>query len=169
MDIRRRYTRKIINQTFFSLLKKRDIDKVTVSEICKECNINRSTFYRNYHDIYDIVDQFFQEITTEILKSFSSDDLSMDQKFTLVFSKLYEHKDSFMLLKKKRLLKRLNSPIFNATNHAFGNNFSSSEWYFLFYGFSGLIKYWFDQDMNVSVSEMSKISMNLFSKFISSK
>ncbi|GAQ01678.1 hypothetical protein NBRC111452_1490 [Companilactobacillus farciminis] len=85
MDIRRRYTRKIINQTFFSLLKKRDIDKVTVSEICKECNINRSTFYRNYHDIYDIVDQFFQEITTEILKSFSSDDLSMDQKFTFSF------------------------------------------------------------------------------------
>ena len=32
MDIRRRYNRKIINQTFFSLLKKRDIDKVTVSE-----------------------------------------------------------------------------------------------------------------------------------------
>jgi hypothetical protein len=72
-----------------------------------------------------------------------------------------------MILKKKDLLKRFHSPVFNATNSTFGSDFSSSEWYFLFYSFSGLIRYWLDQEMNISVSEMSQISMNLLSKFIS--
>ena len=53
MDRRVKYTKMIIRETFINLLEKKNINKITVSEICKEADINRATFYRYYLDVYD--------------------------------------------------------------------------------------------------------------------
>ena len=46
-----------ITQAFFSLLEKKDFDKITVSEIIEVAGVNRSTFYRHYLDKYEILDK----------------------------------------------------------------------------------------------------------------
>ena len=33
------------------------LDRITVREICEEAQINRSTFYAHYQDVYDVVDK----------------------------------------------------------------------------------------------------------------
>lgn len=38
------------------LLKEMDFDKITVKMICKKAEVNRSTFYAHYADIYDVID-----------------------------------------------------------------------------------------------------------------
>ena len=48
MDKRIEYTQKTLKNTFLSLLEKKDITNITVSEICTEAGINRGTFYRYY-------------------------------------------------------------------------------------------------------------------------
>ena len=46
MDRRIKYTKNIIKTTFLKKLEEKEINKITVSEICKEADVNRATFYR---------------------------------------------------------------------------------------------------------------------------
>ena len=36
---------------FLNMLKRKNIDRVTVTDICEECGINRNTFYYYFSDI----------------------------------------------------------------------------------------------------------------------
>ena len=46
-----------IQKAFFSLLEKKDFDKITASDIIRVSGVNRSTFYRHYVDKYEILDR----------------------------------------------------------------------------------------------------------------
>lgn len=39
---------------FSNLLNNRPINHITVTDICKDCGINRQTFYYHFQDIYDL-------------------------------------------------------------------------------------------------------------------
>ena len=51
-------TKKIIKNTLVDMLEDMDINKITVSSLCKRAEINRSTFYNYYDDIYDLLSIF---------------------------------------------------------------------------------------------------------------
>ena len=53
---RAQYTRQVIQDTVLSLLENKAINAITVTEVCKLSDINRSTFYRYYDDVYECVD-----------------------------------------------------------------------------------------------------------------
>ena len=55
MDRRVKYTKKVIKDTFLSLLEKKNISNISVKELCEMADINRGTFYRYYIDIYDLL------------------------------------------------------------------------------------------------------------------
>lgn len=48
-------TEQKIEQTFLQLCKHKSAEKITVSQLCKAVNINRSTFYEHYLDIPDLI------------------------------------------------------------------------------------------------------------------
>ncbi len=50
-------TKKIIITTMFELLKYKNFNKITISDIVEKSNINRSTFYRHFLDKYDLLDK----------------------------------------------------------------------------------------------------------------
>ena len=66
MDRRVKYTKKVIMDTFISLLEEKEIKKITVSELCNIADINRATFYRYYLDIYDLYDKIQDEFVSEL-------------------------------------------------------------------------------------------------------
>ena len=65
-DRRTRYTRQTIKDTFLELLKQKSFTKITVTEICKNAEINRGTFYLHYYDIHDVLSDIFNDMTQEI-------------------------------------------------------------------------------------------------------
>ena len=50
---RRRESQEKIERAFIELLQTREIKDITVSDIIKMTELNRSTFYANYIDIFD--------------------------------------------------------------------------------------------------------------------
>ncbi len=60
------YTRSVIRSTFFELLREKDMSKISVREICDRADINRSTFYRHYVDINDLMQSIENEFAAEI-------------------------------------------------------------------------------------------------------
>ena len=49
-------TRQAIEEALASLILKTDYDKITVSALAKEANINRKTFYLHYDSVDDVLD-----------------------------------------------------------------------------------------------------------------
>ena len=62
-------TRNLIKKTFAELMnEKKELNKITVTELVKRAEITRSTFYTHYDDIYDVVNDYQLE-TIELLVS----------------------------------------------------------------------------------------------------
>ena len=53
---RRRASRDAIENIFIELLQTKSLNEISVSDICKKAGLNRSTFYANYMDIYQLAD-----------------------------------------------------------------------------------------------------------------
>lgn len=55
-------SRKMIRQAFFELLKEKNFEKITVTDIVKRADVNRSTFYAHYPDVMGVVEEIQEEI-----------------------------------------------------------------------------------------------------------
>lgn len=61
-DRRVRKTNRALREVLVEMLKTKDIKDITVKELTEAADINRSTFYFYYEDIYDMVRQMQNEI-----------------------------------------------------------------------------------------------------------
>lgn len=67
---RRKESQKKIEKTFIELLQSHEINDITVSDIIKRTELNRSTFYANYTDIFDLADKTREKLEKEFSKLF---------------------------------------------------------------------------------------------------
>ena len=65
-DRRIRRTQAAINTAFLNLILEKELNKITVKELCEKADINKSTFYLHYRDIYDLAEFFQQSLATKI-------------------------------------------------------------------------------------------------------
>ena len=61
-------TKHTILHAYFTLLTKKNIDKVTVKDVVEECGITRQTFYYHFQDLLDVIDWGFRRKTQECVK-----------------------------------------------------------------------------------------------------
>lgn len=64
-DRRTLKTRKAIYNVFMDLLATKELHKITVQEISDTADINRTTFYKHFLDVYDLYDKLEQDILIE--------------------------------------------------------------------------------------------------------
>ena len=64
-------SRKWIRQAFLDLLQEKEFEKITVTDIVKRADLNRSTFYAHYADIYALVEEIENEILEHSLQLIS--------------------------------------------------------------------------------------------------
>lgn len=63
-------SKRLIRQAFAELVdEKGDINKITVKEIILRADISKSTFYAHYVDIYDVIEEFENELIVAINRS----------------------------------------------------------------------------------------------------
>lgn len=55
-------SRKLIRNAFKELLKEKSFEKITVTDIVKEADINRSTFYAHYPDVLGLIEEIQLEV-----------------------------------------------------------------------------------------------------------
>ena len=67
MDRRVAKTRETIRQAYFDLVLEKRGKRVTVSEIARKANIDRKTFYLHYQSTEEIIEEFAEEKTSEML------------------------------------------------------------------------------------------------------
>lgn len=65
-DRRTIYTKNVIKDACYQALKKKPIEQITVTELCKAAEINRSTFYLHYMDARAVYEEMLSEIVDDI-------------------------------------------------------------------------------------------------------
>ncbi len=62
-----------MDRAFLEILEEKDFEFITVKEICKRAEVNRSTFYLHYETIADLLDESLDYINEQFLSYFDAD------------------------------------------------------------------------------------------------
>lgn len=93
-------TRKLIRATFAEMLsEKREISKISVTELTRRADINRGTFYSHYDDIYSVAEDYENDL---IEKFFDNSRLLASSDFEKFinssFSYIKENDENYKML-----------------------------------------------------------------------
>lgn len=69
-----RLTRRLLKEALVRLLEQKSIDKITVYELCKEAEINRTTFYKYYGSQFDLMEDLQSDFIHELETSLQEKD-----------------------------------------------------------------------------------------------
>jgi len=70
-DLRVRMTKKRLRKAFAQMMLERPLQNISVAELCIKAEINRSTFYAHYADIFDLQQRLEEEIYLEFQETLS--------------------------------------------------------------------------------------------------
>lgn len=56
-----------IEKVFIELLQSKELNQISVSDICKKAELNRTTFYSNYTDIYTLADSIRNKVEDNLV------------------------------------------------------------------------------------------------------
>ncbi len=95
-----RKTRKIIKRVFAEMLgEKRELGKISVSELCERAEISRGAFYSHYDDLYGVAEDYENELIDKFFDNTKLLKLADIEVFTdLFFDYVRENDDNYRLL-----------------------------------------------------------------------
>ena len=86
---RKRDSQNKIEKAFIELIQTRNVEEITVTDICNLTHLNRSTFYANYLDIYDLIDKIKIKMIEDFFNIYK--DETLNQYHSYDFLKLFYH------------------------------------------------------------------------------
>ena len=101
IDIRVKKTKERLKSTLLSLMHSKSIDRISISEICRESGINRNTFYQHYTDIRDLLGEIEGEFMESLFSAvtISGDSIrSVKDIMLLLLETIKQHQDICLLL-----------------------------------------------------------------------
>lgn len=63
-----------MDEALIALLEKKDLEYITVKEICHQAGVNRSTFYLHYESIAETLDETMEMINQRFLSYFPQEE-----------------------------------------------------------------------------------------------
>lgn len=78
-----------IEKVFLELIQTREINEISVTDICKRAKLNRTTFYSNFIDIYDLADKIKEKLCQDVCDLYPTE--KKEKKHSYDFLKLFYH------------------------------------------------------------------------------
>lgn len=172
----------LFDEALIYLLQKKDIEYITVKEICNKAGVNRSTFYLHYENINDLVEEtanyinekfvnYFNENTTDFIQKIKSSKLEelklIEKKYLIPYlSFIKENKKIFKAsfnnpngMKATNKYKHLKYYILNPILDRFNIDEKEKSYLLAFYinGIMAIIKEWINMDCKDSIDDIEKI------------
>lgn len=73
-DIRVVKTQNSIKETFVKALQKKDVTEIRITKLCEKTMVNKSTFYKHFTDINDLLNAVQDEFIEELFNNFEYKD-----------------------------------------------------------------------------------------------
>lgn len=62
-DKRIKKTKKNLKATLIAMLNQMSFEQITITELCRQSDTSRITFYKHYNDKYALADEIFQGLS----------------------------------------------------------------------------------------------------------
>ena len=178
MDRRIRKTKQAIVTALLELLEeKKDIDKISITDITKRADISRSTFYFHYNGTYELVDEICESFTKQIYAIIvkAHQDMPGENGYLFMYNEileyLYENKTTTQLLlmspKEADMTKKICDDIYKlltvfylSKREPVSKEVLNITALFSTYGILSIIKEWVDTDFKHPPKEMADITFN---------
>lgn len=171
-DRRNKKTEQLIKRVFLNLLKEKSLNKITVSEISRQADLGRGTFYLHYSDVYDLYESIENEVINDLKGIFQASYPTTDAHNSLRLTEsLIEYverrKDLFTILMRSnegntmyKIKKVFYSDVVaenSKINPSMDDQYSLIESIFVVSGIIGVLERWIVNDFktpSVSIAEM---------------
>jgi len=161
------YLKKCIRDSYFSLLKKKNTENISISEIVKLAGLSRMSFYRYYKTKDDIVRQYIEDSFQEFMEELSNNPVKdLQVPVTLLFSYFRSNKTRIKILIEQGLFHLFFesfSHFLQESNLVINSKPNISEESLKYYyqyingGILNLIEGWMSGDMEESDEEMALV------------
>lgn len=189
-DMRTVRTKKALKKAMTILMLKESIETISVTDICKEAEINRVTFYTHYTDKYELLHELLHDIVLIIDKENQmyylknqTGDIIKDYTATIshsIYKVCFENKNLIKSLSKQEntifitmvedIIIKEGLKVFNRLGDQINNNFPPKFTInFLLGGFSKLIFDYALNEKNLTEVEFFKYFDNLFYSLLKSE
>lgn len=108
------YTKEMIREVFIEMLNERPLNKITVKDIVRACEINRNTFYYYYTDIYALLSEIFQTELQTVIDEYN-DTLSWEESFLVAAKFALENKTAIYHVYNSMHREELENYIYNVS------------------------------------------------------
>ena len=166
---RKKQSQDNIEKTFLQLIQTKDIENITVSDICNIAKLNRSTFYSNYVDIYDLVEKVKHRMETEVANIFVNDSEAGHNLSS--YLKMFKHIKENQIFYKTYF--KLNPNVITSSPYQFhedlalkyyDNKYIDYHIEFFKAGFNAVLKKWLNNGCTESPEEMLEILTSEYKK-----
>lgn len=165
-DRRIRYTRHALQTALIERMQQKPLNRITVREVCEAADINRSTFYMHYKDMYDLIDEIEEQVYQDIDAIFAKEPPSV-QNMEQLLNYVQKNKDLFRCQFQQRSgisISRF-STILHAHygkkllyNHTAAPSLESIYLYeFLYTGILGVLQKWLQNDCKDDCKQVAEV------------
>ena len=162
---RSKITRRVFRESLTELMLEQGMQKISVNEICKRADMNRSTFYAHYADQYDLLREIEDEFLITLRKTVAESNLQIfAQRFEKYLGYLYQNGSLFTLLMREApdFRDKIINEAFSLYTARKESGLIASEdpryaqkLYFVSGGSLLLLEKWIDGNSGISTSEMA--------------
>ena len=157
---KRKKSQEQIEKIFLQLIKIKNIDEISVSTICEKANLNRSTFYSNYIDIYDLAEKIKQQMEVEFAQFQLSNNAKQDEDGYLSMFRYI--KDNQIFFKTYFKLEEISNSLptqyrVELAERYYNNKFIDYHIEFFRAGLNAIIKKWLNNGCKETPEEINEI------------
>ncbi|MBQ4523679.1 MAG: TetR/AcrR family transcriptional regulator [Lachnospiraceae bacterium] len=161
-------TKQRLRTAMIELVDSNALENITVSQLCKQASINRSTFYKYYSVPTDILEEYIIEVYEQVFQNINFSGISDNNiyDFLLRICNLYYNDrllTKFGLICHKNGSERLQNYLF--PNTMYDNQINSSI-SFISGGVQAVLLQWVLSDFNETPECMAEKLTNFITKFI---
>lgn len=163
---RRRDSVSRIETAFMELLENKELREISVSQLCQLSGVNRSTFYANFQDVYDLADKLRGKLREDLAQVFSDETSWADNGALRLFNHIRDHQ---MLYKTYFKLDCLEQQPVVMYDNKLAEQYLTDQYIhyhmeFFRHGFNAIIKLWLKGGCRETPEEMTAILQREYMK-----
>ncbi len=158
---RKRESMQKIEQVLIEFLQTKELNQISVSDICKKADLNRSTFYANYVDIYELADTIREKLEAEVSELYK-DEITEgfnSNNYLVLFQHIKENQIFYRTYFKLGYDEKYKiwQYDYNLAKKHFGDRFIEYHMEFFKSGLNRIIKIWLQNGCKETPEEMFEI------------
>jgi len=151
-----KYVTREITNAMLELLKEKDINEISISEITSKARVGRVSFYRNYKNKEEILERYVFSIVKKWKNENETENTLPNDLLKKLFEHILEYKQFYTILYQKKLF-HIFRDVLKDTITSKKEPLSNIEAYataFISYGIYGWIEEWLARGMKESAEEI---------------